>query len=48
MDKLIDLIEKKFEDYLKQLEDSPIKTGLKIFIIIWAVKEMVKYLKNEE
>ena len=48
MDKLIDLFEKKFEEYLKQLEDSPVKTGLKIFIIVWLVKEMVKFLKNEE
>jgi len=46
MDKLLEKIEEKFSKTIDNFENNPIKESIKLLIIFWVVKKVVKWMKE--
>lgn len=44
MEKLMKKIEDFFEAKIKEFEESPIKTSIKILVILWVVKKLYNFI----
>ena len=45
MEKIFKKIEEYFDEYIKNIEEKPIKTIIKTLIVIWLVAKVKKMLK---
>ena len=48
MEKILKKLEDKFETQMKSFEDSPIKTSLKWLVIIYILRKVWGWIKEEE
>jgi len=46
MEKIINKIELELEKWFKNLEEKPLKTGIKICIIYWIIKKIYNLIKD--
>lgn len=47
MDKILEKIEKKFDDQMKAFETSPLKTSIKWIIIIYFLRKFWSWIKDD-
>ena len=48
MDSFIQKLEQLITKQMEELEKSPIKQGLKILLIVWVVKKIIKWSKDND
>ena len=46
MDKLLEKIEEKFSNTVDNFEKNPLKESIKILILFWVIKKVVKWMKE--
>ena len=48
MEKIIKKLEEKFDAQIKSFEESPVKTSLKWLVIIYIIRKVWAWIKEEE
>jgi len=48
MEKILEKIEKKFDDQVQAFETSPVKTTIKWLVVIYILKKVWGWVKDEE